>query len=72
MATNWDTKIQPQFAIAEVTESGGNMGLKIDGASASVKNIASSKRYNAGSRVLVIYADDNTPIVIGDGGYRSP
>lgn len=62
---------QPALTIGKVTTGGiGVQDVQVGGVSTSWKNISSNVKKQAGENVLVIFADDDTPVIIGDAGYR--
>lgn len=61
---------QPIIALGTVSTGGiGTQDVTIGGASSPFKRVAANSTNQQGDSVLILMADDDTPIVIGDGGY---
>ena len=61
---------QEIVSIATVTSGGiGSQSLQVSGSSQPIPNIGSGLTRQTGERLLVLFPDDDNPIVIGDSGY---
>ena len=61
---------QPFITLGKVSSGGiGTQNVNIGGASESWKNVSSGILRNDGENVLVVMVNDDTPVIVGDGGY---
>lgn len=61
---------QPMITLGTVSSGGiGTQDINIGGAAQSWKRVVSNSQMNAGDSALILMVDDDTPVIIGDGGY---
>lgn len=61
---------QPKILLGTVSSGGiGTQDINIGGASQSWKSVASNAKMNDGDSAIVLMVDDDTPVIIGNGGY---
>jgi len=64
---------QPKLALGSISSGGiGSQDVNIGGTSNPFETVSSGSTRNEGENVLVLFVDDDTPVIIGDGGYSTP
>lgn len=56
--------------LATITTGGrGTQSISVGGGANSIPNVSSNQNYNEGQAVAIFWVNEDTPVIIGRGGY---